>query len=541
MRIFLGALLLILTLPIAAQATSSHAGESIFRDGMLPSGKPLIGAREAGIRVEGAGAACATCHRRSGFGTAEGAILIPPITGRYLFRSDGARIEDVDYLHVAQGFKPSRQAYSEATVAQAIRNGVGHDGRPLNFLMPRYNLDDRDMAELIAYLKPLSADNAPGVTGDTLHFATVITPDADPIKRQGMLSVLDRFFADKNEFVRGGERPMHSGRGVKYRVSRKWQLHVWELVGTPDTWQQQLQRHLAAEPVFAVISGIGGRTWEPVQRFCESEAIPCLFPNVDLPVVAEDDFYTAYLSKGVLLEAQLIAGHIAVSTTTAAHRQVMQIYRKGDIGEAAAAALRATPANTVMEMAEQPLVGTTGSVTAQQWAATIGRLGAGDVLVLWLRAQDLKALPTLPPSGVQVFVSGIMGELENSPLPAAWRDVARLTYPFDLPESRSVRMNFPLGWFKVRNIPVIAERVQSDTYLACGILSENLNDMLDSFVRDYLLERIEVMLSRKLTSAYYPRLSLAQHQRFASKGGYLARFANAEGTHLVADGQWMVP
>ena len=36
-----------------------------------------------------------------------------------------------------------------------------------------------------------------------------------------------------------------------------------------------------------ITSGIGGKTWAPVHQFCERESIPCLLPNVDLPVVAE--------------------------------------------------------------------------------------------------------------------------------------------------------------------------------------------------------------------------------------------------------------
>ncbi len=88
-------------------------------------------------------------------------------------------------------------------------------------------------------------------------------------------------------------------------------------------------------------------------------------------------------------------------------------------------------------------------------------------------------------------------------------------------------------------MPVVAERVQSDTYLACGILAENLTDMLDSFVRDYLLERSEVMLSSKLTTAYYPRLTLAPGQRFTSRGGYLARLDGSG--RVLADTEWIVP
>jgi hypothetical protein len=65
--------------------------------------------------------------------------------------------------------------------------------------------------------------------------------------------------------------------------------------------------------------------------------------------------------------------------------------------------------------------------------------------------------------------------------------------------------------------------------------------MLDSFVPDYLVERVEVMLGHRLVNGYYPRLSLAPGQRFASKGGYVVRFTAAGGTALTADGDWTAP
>jgi len=45
--------------------------------------------------------------------------------------------------------------------------------------MPRYQIDDAAMAELIAYLKAMKFGPVPGVTASVLHFATIITPDAD--------------------------------------------------------------------------------------------------------------------------------------------------------------------------------------------------------------------------------------------------------------------------------------------------------------------------------------------------------------------------
>jgi hypothetical protein len=54
-------------------------------------------------------------------------------------------------------------------------------------------------------------------------------------------------------------------------------------------------------------------------------------------------------------------------------------------------------------------------------------------------------------------------------------------------------------------------------------------------------ERLQTMMEHRIVTGYYPRLTLATHQRFASKGGYLAHFADASGSKLVADSDWLTP
>ena len=520
-----------------AQTDQASAGESVYRKGVLPSGRPLLGEREGGGTVEGLAAACVTCHRRSGLGSYEGQSVIPPIIGRYLFRDGAHNVSDVDLPHV-QGFSLRRSAYTDATLARAIRDGLDSQGRKLGYLMPRYQLDKATMASLTGYLKDLTSAPVPGVTPDVLHFATIITPDADPTARQGMLDVLNQFFADKNGGYRGEAPALRSNRGVMYRVTRKWSLHVWELTGPPQTWEAQLERHLAASPVFAVLSGLGGRTWEPVHRFCERSRLPCLLPNLELPVVAEEDFYSVYYSKGVVLEAELVAKSLAEKAAALGVRRLVQVLRAGDVGEEAARVLQAAAGHSGLEVVLRTV---DGAEPRKALAAALEGVGAGDAVMLWLRGPDLATLPEPPGASQLIFASGLMGRLEEAPLPASWRKATLLTYPFDLPDARRVRMNFPLGWFRVRRLPVVAERVQTDTYLACVILSETLGHMLDSFVREYLIERMEMLLSHRVVNGYYPRLGLAPGQRFGSKGGHLVRFAHPSGTALLREGNWLVP
>jgi hypothetical protein len=520
-----------------AESPSTRAGEMLYRQGILPSANPLRGERKNGGSAEGATAACVNCHRPSGLGTYEGRILVPPVTARYLFNLRSQLGPEADSADAPSTVLNHKQ-YNDVTLARAIREGINADGRPMSYLMPRYPLDDATMASLIAYLKGLSAGPVPGVSEDVLQFATIITPDADPLESKGMIDVLEHFFAAKNSFYRGNAPPMQRSTRVVYRVQRKWQLHVWQLDGAPETWQEQLKRKLQAEPVFAVISGVGGKTWEPVHQFCQQESLPCLLPNVDLPVVAENDFYNLYYSKGVLLEAQLIARRLQAEAGMPKPRKVIQVYRDDDIGVQAAQAFRDAAPNRLK--IENRILKTGES--ARMPASIMEGAGSSDtVIILWLRKADLAALPPEEPRNRQIYFSGTMGGLENAPLPQTWRSVALMTYPFELPAARAARMNYPMGWFSIQHIPVVAERAQTNAYIACGILGDALRSMLDEFVRDYLLERIEDELSPRIVNGYYNRLSLAPGQRFASKGGYIVRFAEPTGKKLIAQGEWIVP
>ena len=535
--LFISAVLAAVAASASPPEGAPSAGERIYRAGILPTGRPLQGGRDAGQRISGEAAACVTCHRRSGLGSWEGQSVIPPIIGRYLFRPGARNVEDPNLPHI-QGYVPHRDPYDDATLARAIRKGVDQGGRQLSYLMPRYELDDAAMKALIAYLKSLTSGNVPGVVGETLHFATIVTPDADPVARKGMLDVLQQFFADKNAGYRGTTPPLQSGRGVMYRVNRRWELHVWELSGAPGTWARQLRAKMAKTPVFVVISGIGGRTWAPVHQFCERERVPCLFPNVDLPPVAEKDFYSIYFSRGILLEADLMVQRIAGLANNKPVRKLVQVFREADIGSEGAHSLALSLAKARIAVVNHPL---SAGADKRDIAAALGDVSPGDALALWLRPADLAALPSPPASSSIILASGLMAGMDDAPLPAAWRPETRLTYPMDPPDVRRVHMNFPFGWFHVRNIPIVAERIQTDTYLACVILAETTGHMLDSFVRDYFVEQLEMSLSHRLVNAHYPRLSLAPGQRFASKGGYFARFADGTGSRIVADSDWTVP
>ncbi len=518
------------------------AGEALYLRGVLSSGGALVASRvDSQSRTRGAEAACVKCHRRSGLGAKEGTAVIPPITGRYLFHSRNAQFDEAELSYVETA-RLNRAAYTDVTLARAIRTGVDSDGGRLNYLMPRFDLGDADMAALIAYLKTLDRSEFPGVTPTVLHFATIITPDADPRKREGMLDVMQHYFADKNTFPFPPSPPMRSSGKTLYTKSmymsnRHWQLHVWQLDGPASGWGAQLDHLLASEPVMAAVAGLGGSDWRPVHEFCQRAHMPCLFPNVEAPPVANEDFYTLYFSRGVLLEADLIAERLRHDDVTHPVKSVLQVFRAGDSGVAGARALSDALKGSGLLVRDVELPAGTDAQPVDR----VFDAATADALVLWFRPGDLRALGDANRAPGTVYLSGLMGGLDHAPLPAAWRARTHIAYPFDLPDRSRVRVDFPLQWFAIRHIPVVAEQVQLDTYLACGILAETLSHMADTFAPDYLLERAETMIEHRVMTGPYPHLTLAEGQRFASKGGYMVRFAGDEGTRVIADQDWTIP
>ncbi|MBS0375931.1 MAG: c-type cytochrome [Proteobacteria bacterium] len=522
-----------------AAEVATSLGASIYLRGTTAAATPVEASRSDGQTVQGAAAACVNCHQRSGLGGREGRSYIPPITGRYLFRSVSQSGRDPDFAYV-EGMRPDRAPYTDETLARAIREGLDAQGKPLSYLMPRYALGDAELAALTDYLKQLDARHVPGITSTTLHLATIITPDADPAKRRGMLDVMQRFISARNVRKLGpAPRIMGSGKSVYAKTpemaNRRWELHVWELTGPPSDWERQLDRFMAAQPVYAVLSGLGGGHWAPVHAFCERAAVPCLFPNVEAPIDQQRDFYPLYFTRGVLLEADLVAAAILRGAGGPQAPSVRQLYRAGESGEAAAAALAAALGARGLAVSSRALA------RGESPAAVLAAEPPADVLVLWLHHADLAAIGhARAPSG-PVYVSGLLGGLEDAPLPAEWRAHAHLAYPFDLPDRRRVRVDFTLGWFRMTKIPVVDLQVQADTHLACGLLSETLSHMVDTLGRDYLIERLQMMLERRIVTGYYPRLALAAGQRFASKGGYLVRWAGPTGRGVIAESDWTVP
>jgi hypothetical protein len=559
------------------------------------------------LRGAAIGGSCASCHRPSGFGTLEGGAAVPAVTGEALFGDGEERRADLFrrlYLEpgppgllAAARAAEARPAYTVEGLGRALREGVDPGGLALDPLMPRYALDDREVAALAAYLAGLGAGPAPGVNADEIRFATVLAPGIDAGRRRDHLGVLTAYVERHNRDVenllaRPDASPHHRDDfAVGYR---RWRLEIWKLAGEPQTWRLQLDALHAARPVFALLGGLGDGDWGPVHGFCEERAVPCLFADVPLPP-AEAGEWSLYHDRGIAGEAAALAAALAgradsqgaPPAAAGSAGPILQVWRSGDtVGEAAAASFRAAlPPALAARLVDRPLHrsaepdaafwrrllataagaaapghrlaaaagragGAASSASAVDSAADAsGRAAAADsssppagappaTLVLWLDRWPQALAAELAPRLAAVHLSfRLLGD-KLPPVPPPLADKVRLTWPYALPGAAAPHAHRVHAWLRSRRLPPGDERLQRATWWTAAVLDDALAHMVDRFDRAWLVERVEHEVELVPDPAVYPPLSLGPGQRFASKGLWIVRLDPAAPGGVTPVGPW---
>jgi hypothetical protein len=393
-------------------------GERMYREGILPSGQPMQSVIKGDIAVSGTSFTCVSCHMRSGLGSVEGGVFTTPTNGRILFdkrdmpgSGNNKRNTGMNMASKKKGVTPvpapmARPAYNEETLADVLRGGKDPSGRILDMIMPRYNLQDKDMEILVAYLKTLSVEYSPGVDNYTIDFATVITDDTTADQVEALMAPLESFVKSSNKqqadlesiWVSSAERaPDHNYRRVRH--------YRWILKGEPETWRSQLEDYYKKEPVFALIGGISPRGWKPVHEFSEANKIPCLFPSTDFPVVSATDCYTLYFSKGLFQEGEAAANYLlSQNNQTVKGKKIVQILRPTPKGKALSDGF----SQTLNYPALVTIRKNSGEIITDKALQQILDREKPDVLALWVDGEELNqlaALPSLKKSNVMLLVS----------------------------------------------------------------------------------------------------------------------------------------
>jgi hypothetical protein len=478
------------------------------------------------------------------------------VTGAALYGEKGPHGADI-FRRLFQEVQPARlrarlraprprPAYTDQTLAVALREGRDPAGRELDPLMPRYRLSDEDVAHLAAYLKTLSAAAAPGVDASAIHFATVVTEGVAPEKRRALLDVMRAYFRWKNaDTARLLRRPAST---VWYQEElpetyREWVLHVWELKGAPATWPAQLKAYSDERPVFALLGGVGRGDWRPVHDFCEREEVPCLFPDTNPPSDTGPGARTLYLSGGLAAEAGALAKHLRGKAGPSGARRILQVYRDTGGGQVLARAFgRGVRGLDALDLRERVVRGARKLTPAFWKEALEGERPS--VLVLWLDEADLATLDSARPAADAVREIHLSyGLLEGVPRRALenFRDRVYLTYPYALPAPESPHAYRVRAWLRARGVARAHERLQLNTHFALSVVEHSLMRLAGNFSREYFVETVEQETESTPNPGVFPRFSLGPGQRFASKGSYIVKPSDGARGGVEAASDWLIP
>jgi cytochrome c553 len=540
-RIALTALLLsVCASSVIADTEDSEAirlGKQLYRQGLLADGQPSQAVVQSDVVASGTQFTCVSCHQRSGLGTSEGGKQTPAVTGAILFAPIEFRRRE---FHETKIIRP---AYNGETLSTAIRSGVSESGDVFDPLMPRYSLSDQDMNNLIAYLKSLSSADDPGVTDDTVHFATIIAGPVAQEEITAVQNVSDRFVGDKNaltrqEDQRAANAPWH--KDWVYESFRKWQLHTWTITGDPSTWSDQLQNAYEEQAVFAVIGGLGDQDWEPISTFCRTMALPCILPNTLLVPDGTPDFYNLYFNAGIDLEARVLAKHIKQSDEAPDSCATLQVHDASLASQRAATVLAEDLTQTGQKI-ETLSIDARQGIADFDWHAALDGNRACRV-VLWLAEDQLGNLETLQQfsqlNAIYLSSSLVTGTMAG--VSDILQQKIRLIYPYQLQTGN--RLNPRLtGWAQGKKIELTHKRLQANTFYSLSLVADAMQHIRSNFSRDYFLERIEHMVSRMLAKPAYDGLTLAPGQRYLSKGAYVVMLPSESGEPVIPVSDWIVP
>jgi Cytochrome c len=181
----------ILVIPLLALAASPRLTESeargkrIFLRGETSAPVPIVARLgEESIEVPATVVPCASCHGYDGRGRSEGGVAPPSL-----------RWDELTKPYPVPGGR-QHPPYTPSSLRRSIAMGIDPAGHALQRIMPRYRMTQRDMQDLLAYLRKLPADVDPGLTDGAIHLGILLPPG----ERAAVIrSVMTAYFAKLNE------------------------------------------------------------------------------------------------------------------------------------------------------------------------------------------------------------------------------------------------------------------------------------------------------------------------------------------------------
>jgi ABC-type branched-subunit amino acid transport system substrate-binding protein len=240
-------------------------------------------------------APCGSCHGEDGRGRPEGNIAPPDITWDRLTNA-GA---------VQRGVGGESL---EASISKAIAEGVGREGKRLESIMPRYSLSHEQMDALLAYLKIIAKDQAPGVGSDTIRIAIILPAKSATAAHDVIRQICLAYFEGLN------------GRGGIF--NRRIEAMPFDANEALDT----LKRRIENREIFALVILDAGTESDEIIRLADETKTPSIAASTRPINVTPDSRYRFSIFPDVATQMRVLVDFVA--QTPDRLRRIAMLYDK---------------------------------------------------------------------------------------------------------------------------------------------------------------------------------------------------------------------
>ncbi|MDF1695910.1 MAG: ABC transporter substrate-binding protein [Saprospiraceae bacterium] len=267
----------------AGLTPSQERGKLIYTQGKRVSGTP-IKASMSGANFDAMILPCVNCHGEKGIGNAEGGIIPTPV--RWSTLTQSYTIE----------FKNGRKriAYTENTIGKVIKEGIDPSGNEIDKVMPRYELSDSDVEDLIAYFKVLGNESITGVSDTSIVVGMIVPPNNHPPGRSQTMINTVRAYVDL----------VNMGGGI---YNRKIQVKELVLDNNAQKSDSLVSKFLSDENTLAFVSSDIESLSQSSVEYIEKSKIPIIGAVSGNPKNTDylkNEFY--YLLPGIIQQIQVL-------------------------------------------------------------------------------------------------------------------------------------------------------------------------------------------------------------------------------------------
>ena len=482
----------------APLSESEKAGAKIFDEGVSLSGGAITArVGTTSFDVPANAVPCANCHGQDGLGRPEGGLVPPNIQWSELTKP---------YGHVHPNGR-KHGPFDARTLQRAISSGTDPAGNALESTMPRYQMSDRDMKDLIAYMRKLEVQLPPGVSAGSLRIGTVLP--------------LTGRFGEVGQAVRGVLEAYFDGINRKGGLyGRKIELVVADYGDGPENAYTNAWEMVRSRQILLLLAPFTAGWEEEMARMVNDLGVPVVGPITLFP---EDprasNIFVFHLLSGASELAEVLAVH-AGEVLKLKEQPAVLLHGESKSGRALADALESRLAERGWKSVSRegfPAGAAEAGAMAQRMkergVSSVFVLGTGlDVLTLGQQAQSLGWLPYL-------FVPGPLAPREIVDLPAAFKDRVFLAYPTVPADQMPQALQEYAAMFQAKPLIRAHQTIQVPAYAAAMATVDVLKRVGRDVNRNKFVSTFEKL--NNYETGMVPRLSYTSDRRIGARGGYI--------------------